>query len=85
MLKNLCIIGLILCVCLFIRNIYTFNKQTEAANLVYKYVINLSENDYDFHLNYFEEMIISYPKYLFSLDLWGKYSAIKPEYKNIIQ
>lgn len=73
-------------VCLFMvfRNYYTYLRMRESINLVYQYVCNLNNKDYDYKKDYYGQMIIDYDKYLLSFSLWGKYSAIKKEYKELL-
>lgn len=67
------------------RNEYTLKRMEEARILISKYNQKLLKNKkYDITIDYYNDMIIDYNEYLISLNLWGKYSAIKPEYKNIL-
>lgn len=71
----------VLCIFFMFRNQYTLKRRNEATDIIYKYVKNLMD-EYDSSRDYYQEMRIPYLKYMFSLNLWGKYSCIKSEYKN---
>lgn len=65
------------------RNEYTSRRMREARELICEYAKKLDYQNYDYSKNYFH-MKYEYNKYLLSLHLWGKYSAIKPEYKELL-
>ena len=68
------------------RNSYTYNRCENARILIYKYTIYLIEKrQYSSDIEYYDEMRMGYDKYLFSIWLWGKYSIIKPQYKELLK
>lgn len=74
----------VLLVLFFIRNNYTYQMKTKAANVIYKYCGYLIANkQYSIGTDYYEEMEIDYFEYFFSFWIFGV--AIKPEYKEILK
>lgn len=68
-----------------IRNNYVYKRQIFAVNLVYEYIITIPYEEYKFKYDYYNKMIISHPKHTFSILLWGRYSAIKPKYIELLK
>jgi len=77
-------IGLIFCIFMMFRNLYTNIRMREGSHLVFKYLTNLDFSEFDDKVNYYDEMKIGYVRYLFSLHLWGKNSAIKSKYIKLL-
>lgn len=75
----------VFCIFMMFRNFYTNERMREGSYLVFEYLITLDINEFEKEKNYYREMKIGYARYLFSLHLWGKNSAIKPEYRYIIK
>ena len=85
MMIILMIIILIFLVLILLRNEYTTYCIIEAIKLigVYKtYLIH--KNKYVMDFDYCSEMMISHITHMFSFWLFGKYSAIKPEYRDAL-
>lgn len=77
--------NLIFFIFIAIRNEYTYNRRMETAEIISQYMESkISDKDFDMVLNTWDDMTYSYEDYLWNLSLWGKYSAIKPEYKKIL-
>jgi len=67
------------------RVIYTNKRMDEVAELIGIHIMsNIYMNSYEVYIPMVIKMRIPYIKYLVSLHLWGKYSAIKPEYKELL-
>lgn len=80
-----CII-LVLYIFAMIRNTYTWHCRNISIDLVSKYKDYLIiKEEYDMNIHYSDEMIIEYNKHMFSIWLWGKYSCIKPQYKELLK
>lgn len=78
------IIGI--CFLIMYRNDYTKMRMDEAIQLIHVYCTDSIKNGtYDTDKDYFGDMMFSDDKYMYSWRLWGKNSAIKPEYKYIIK
>ena len=80
------ILGLLL-VTLFFgwRNGYTYKILGYAREAVYKHAMdNISKGVY-YDGNLFEKMIMRYKKHLISYWLYGKYSGVKKEYRELLK
>lgn len=82
------IVFIILVVLGHFRNEYTHARMTEAINVVYRYNFDLIETgNYtkdDASLDY-DKAIYNYFVYYFTIALWGKFTGIKPEYKEMLK
>jgi len=82
----LLIIGAIFCVFALFRNTYVYNREMEASNAVFKYGNRLIvTSQYDKNINYFNEMKIEDNSLFWNIARWGKYSAVKDEYIEILK
>ena len=86
-LDMIVLFALLLCLFALIRNIYTFNAMMRATELVCRYAEYLIfvRKEYDIHTNYYETMIMGYMTHFLNIFLWGKYSAIAPEYVELLK
>jgi hypothetical protein len=81
------IVFLILTVLAFLRNEYTHHRVVEALYVVYRYNVELIESG-----EYTTEMVLDYDKTLYGYDeyfltiaLWGKFTAIRPKYRELLK
>lgn len=76
---NLC---MFFCIFLIFRNMYTFGRLSFSSKLIHNYTSYLiwEADAYDMLEKYHDKFEVDYDKHLFNIFLWGKYSAIKPEY-----
>lgn len=85
-MKIIIITILVLDFLFFMRNNYTFSCGNKSRELISRYTdYLLHSKQYEIGENYYDKMEISYWKHLFSIWLWGKYSRIKPEYKDLLK
>lgn len=71
---------LIIALFFLIRNFYTYKCRLRAIDIIFNYQINNR-----FMSDIYEKMMMSYSKHFLSIWKWGKYSAIKNEYKEILK
>lgn len=67
----------------FARFVYCFVRYLQAVTAVEKYTEFLIVNRQYKDINYFEEMLVSFPKYLLSFGDWS--FPIKSEYKSLLK
>lgn len=70
-----------------IRNHYVFIWQIRANGAIHRFLqdkIRNQEFTYDM-LKYYDIVTVDYNKHFWSVTRWGKYSAIKDEYRDIFQ
>lgn len=80
------IIALIACVLFIFRNDYTYKHSMIAIRCVSNYVDDLRKrNELDMCTNYYDKFEYNYNEYMFNLKLWGRYSYIKPEYREMLK
>ena len=83
---TICLSITIICSLLTIRNVYTFYCSNEAIDLISIYSTYLiNQGKYEIGTNYQDEMQIGYIEHLLSINLWGKYSMIKPKYIKVLK
>jgi len=80
------VILLVICILALIRNSYTLRMQINAADLIRDYCQNLIDNhQYDMEYQYYIEMMNDYDSYFNNIFAYGKYKAIKPEYRQLLK
>jgi hypothetical protein len=85
MLHKITIILLTFDLYIFIRNGISYKNTKFAINLISAYTKTIPYGEYEFGKDYYEEMKISYFRHIFSFWLWGKYSVIKPQYREMLK
>lgn len=82
----LCLIAMLVCFFFIFRNNYTYNCSSIASKCVSGYTKELLEKgEYDLYTNYYNKFEYDYNKHLYNLKLWGRYSCIKPEYREMLK
>jgi hypothetical protein len=73
---------------MFLRNSYTYKRQMDAMDIVNEYMQymsnRLTKGELLKLLATWNDYTYDYDEYMFDLFLWGKYSAIKPQYKELL-
>lgn len=69
------------------RNNYTHDRLKEACHAVYEYNLFLLYMGKwnDASLDSYDKMLMGYNEHLFSIALWGRYSGIRPEYRELMK
>ena len=65
---------------------YTLKRRHEATDLIFTYIKTTIDNgtyQNGWSQSKYENFMIGYIRYMFSIHIWGKYSAIKPEYRKL--
>jgi hypothetical protein len=76
----------VFCIFMLFRNQYVCLREYDAISAVYKYSMSLiAINKYEPNINYFKQMGLNYFSFLWDIARWGKYSAIKDEYIEILK
>lgn len=82
----LCVIAMLVCFFFLFRNEYTYKCSMISHNCVSKYTKELLEKgEYDLYTNYYQKFEFEYDEHVHHLKLWGRYSYIKPEYREMLK
>lgn len=84
MLNFLSFILIIISLCI-IRDFYTLSVMGKASDIIYKYVCDLSDEEYKSDFDYYNYMVISYNEYLVSFWKFGVKQCFKKEYRDILK
>lgn len=80
------ILGIVFSLLRFLRWEYTYNCMRIADMCVSNYCSELlAKREYDVTINYYKRYKYDYNKHMYNLTLWGRYSAIKPEYRELLK
>ena len=84
---SICLVGLVGFTLIFlIRSAYTLNIFNKTDDLIHDYCVKLiDDRKYNRIFNYYAEMKISYGAYLFNPLVFGRYNAIKSEYRQLVK
>ena len=78
--------GMVFSLLRFLRWEYTYNCMRTANICISNYCEELlSKREYDITVNYYKRYKYDYYKHVHNLTLWGRYSAIKPEYRELLK
>ncbi len=77
----------ILCILTFflLRIDYTCTCRLTAIDVIGRYLSDRIKNNLEYKFESYDEMRIDYNRHLFSIWKWGKYSAIKDEYMEVLK